>query len=107
MWKTPGSFLWLPTAVNAFLLAEIIQLSWERTHGVTNTAQGDFEIAMHIMMASIPISICFLIGLSVFAVLRARAARDTESKRETGCAVLAMLNLVAPVFLYFVLRWTT
>ena len=107
MWKSFGLSLWLPTAVNAYLLAEIIQLSWERSHGVTNTAQGDLEIAIQIMTASVPISICFLIGFSVFAVMRTRVPRDPESKPENGCMALAMLNLLAPALLYFGLRWTT
>ena len=107
MWKFPGSLLWVPTAVNTFLLAEVVQLAWERASGVTNTAQGDLEIAAHIVLASVPIACCLLVGWCVLAVIRTQIPRDPESRRETGCIVLAVLNLIAPMVLLLVLRRAT
>jgi hypothetical protein len=105
MWRLPGALLWLPTAVNAFLLAEIVQLWWQRSHGGHNTAQGDFEIAMHILAASVPISGLLLVGSGIFAALRTRVAPGPASKRELGVLGLVALNVVAPILLYFGLRW--
>lgn len=104
LWALPASLLWLPTAVNAFILAETVQFGWERAYGTANTAQGDFAIGMHILMFSTPIAISFLIGIIVLAVLRTRVPRDAEAIATRGPAVLALLNLIAPVLLHFTLR---
>jgi len=106
MWRLPGALLWLPTAVNAFLVVEIVQLWWQRSHRGFNTAQGDFEIAMHILAASVPISGVLLVGSGVFAVLRTKVAPSPDSKRDFGVLGLVALNVMAPVLLYFGLRWT-
>jgi hypothetical protein len=107
LWTLPASLLWLPTGANAFILAEAVQFWWERAYGTANTAQGDFAIAMHILMFSTPIAICFLIGITVLAVLRTRVPRDAEAIVTRGPAVLALANVIAPVLLHFSLRWAS
>src|SRR5476651_2702444 len=98
MWTFPGVLLWLPTAVNAFLGAEILRFAWEARHGY-NMAQGDMQIAGHILVGSVPLSALLLLGWAVLAVLRMRAPPGPDSTREPGVLALAILNIIAPVLL--------
>ena len=98
--------MWLPTAINAFIAAEILWLSWERYAGMGNTAQGEIGPFMHIIGISAPIAAVILVGCLVFAALRARLrqnAQETQSHR--GVIVLVFLNIAAPVLLLFGLSW--
>jgi hypothetical protein len=104
MWTLPSALLWLPTTVNAFLAAEIVQLWWQQSRGGNNTAQGDFEIAMHIAAASVPISAVLLVGAAILWVMRRTVRPAPELRRSPGVAALLTLNVVAPVLLYFALR---
>lgn len=103
----PASLLWLPTAVNAFILAETAQLWWERAYGTASTAQADLTIAMHVLVFSTPVAICFLIGGCVLAVLRRRVPLAPEETHNRGPAILALINLIAPFLHHLALRWAT
>jgi hypothetical protein len=107
MWEFPGAVLWLPTAVNAFIAAEILQLAWERMRGGYNTAQGEIGPFMHIIAISAPIAVFLLVGWAVLAVLRANVPRSRESTQKRSVVVLAVLNVAAPFLLVFELGWLT
>lgn len=107
MWSLPGALIWFPTAANAFIAAEILELSWERARGAGNTAQGEIGPFMHIIAISTPIAVVILFGWAVLAVLRAKVQRSPEEKRQPGVAALAILNIAAPVLLYFGLKSLT
>jgi len=107
MWEFPGAVLWLPTAVNAFIAAEILQLSWERMRGGYNTAQGEMEPFMHILTFSAPIAVFVLVGWAVLAVLRANVPHSREFTQKRGAVVLAVVNVVAPVLLIIEMGWLT
>jgi hypothetical protein len=98
MWRFPGVLLWLPTAVNAFLGAEILRFAWEARHGY-NMAQGDMQIAGHILVGSVPLSALLLLGWAILAVLRIKVPPSPELRREPGVRALALVNIVAPVLL--------
>ena len=104
MWSLPGALIWFPTAANVFIAAEILELLWERVRGTGNTAQGEIGPFMHIIAISAPIAVVILFGWAVFAVLRAKVQRSPEEKRQPGVAALAILNIAAPVLLYFGLK---
>ncbi len=105
VWRLPDSLLWLPTAVNAFLAVEIVHLWWQRRQGGYNTAQGDLEIAMHIAAASVPISALLMVGALVILLTRKVVGRSPSAARWTGSSALLAVNVVAPVVLYYGLRW--
>jgi hypothetical protein len=107
VWSLPGALMWLPTAVNAFIAAEILQLSWERARHLGNTAQGEIGPFMHIIAISGPIAVVILVGWAVVAVMRARVPRDREAPRQRGVVALALINAVAPVLLWYGLMWFT
>ena len=107
MWSLPGALIWLPTAANAFIAAEILELSWERARGGGNTAQGEIGPFMHIIAISAPIAVVILLGWAVLAVLRANVQRSPEEKPHPGVTALAILNVGAPVLLYFGLKSLT
>ena len=107
MWTLPGALMWVPTTVNGYLLAEILQLWWQRRQGGYNTAQGDFEIWMHIMAASVPIAGLLLIGAGVFAVMGRTVGTSFVLARTPGVRTLLALNISAPILLYFALRFAT
>ena len=107
MWSLPGAIMWLPTAVNALIAAEILHLSWERGRGVGNTAQGEIGPFVHVIAISAPLALAVLLGWSIVAVLRAKVPRDREAPRQRGVAALALINVVAPVLLWFGLKWLT
>lgn len=107
MWSLPGAFLWVPTLANVFIGAEIAHLSWERWRGVTNTAQGEIGPFMHILMVSIPSAIAVLIGWAMLAVMRSRVPPDREAPIQRGASALALVNVAAPVLLWFGLKWLT
>jgi hypothetical protein len=105
MWTLPGALMWVPTSVNGYLLAEIAQLWWQRRQGGYNTAQGDLEIWMHIMAASVPIAGLLLIGAGIFAVMGRTVGAGFALARTPGLLALLALNVTAPVLLYFALRF--
>jgi hypothetical protein len=107
MWSFPGALLWVPTIANALIAAEIAHLSWDRLTGVTNTAQGEIGPYMHILAVSAPIAIAVLMGWAVLAVLRSRVPPDREAPTARGASTLALINVAAPVLLWFGLKWPT
>lgn len=107
MWTFPGAVMWLPAAVNAFIAVEILQLSWQRTHGGYNTAQGEIEPFMHIIAISVPIALLILLGWAVLTVLRAKVPHSGETSQPRGILMLASVNVAAPVLLWFGLKWLT
>ena len=107
MWSFPGSLMWLPTAVNLVIAAEILQLRWERFGGGGNTAQAELGPFMHIAAISTPIAIAILLGWSILAVLRANVSHGHQPPSHPGIAVLAVANLAAPVLLWLALSSLT
>jgi hypothetical protein len=105
MLQFPGAVLWLPTAVNAFIAAEILQLAWERMRGGYNIAQGEMGPLIHIFAISAPIAVFLLVGWAVLAVLRENVPHSRESTQKRSVAVLAIVNVAAPFLLFFELRW--
>ena len=101
MWSLPGSLMWLPTAVNALIAAEILELSMERFRGAGNTAQGEIGPFMHIIAISAPIAIAVLVGWAILAVMRAKIPADRDAKNQRGVMALAIINVLAPVVLWF------
>ncbi|MDQ3024896.1 MAG: hypothetical protein M3R58_00110 [Pseudomonadota bacterium] len=99
--------MWLPTAVNAFIAAEVLNLSWERWRGLGNTAQGEIGPFMHIIAISAPIAVAVLVGWAVLGVLRAKFPRDLESQNHRGVMTLSLINVAAPFLLWFGLKWLT
>jgi hypothetical protein len=104
MWSFLGAFLWVPTAVNAFIGMEIIQLAIEHSHGHFDGFDG-FDIAMHIIAASLPIAVTLAIGWIILSILRLKVPRSPEAKRDIGCLALTGANVVAPGVLFLGLRW--
>jgi hypothetical protein len=103
MWSFPGSLLWLPTAINLVIVAEILRLSWERFKGTGNTAQGELGPFMHIIVISIPIAITILLGWIILAVLHAKVLPHSHGTLNPGVVVLALSNVAAPALLWFAL----
>jgi hypothetical protein len=99
--------MWLPTLVNAFIAAEIAQLSWERWRGIGNTAQGEIGPFMHIIAISAPIAVAILVGWVVLAVMRSRVTHNSDASSNRGVVALSAINVVAPVLLWFGLQWLT
>ena len=107
MWSFSGAVLLLSTAVNAFIAAEILQLSWQRTRGGYSTAQGEIEPFMHIAAICAPIALLLLVGWAVLVVMRANVPHGFEPSRRIGILLLASVNVAAPVLLWFGLKWLT
>lgn len=103
----PSSLLWLPTAINVFIAAEILCLYWERFSGVGNTAQGEIGPFMHIIGISTPIALVIVVGWVALAVLRANVHQDRETPNQRGALALALFNIAAPALLWLELLWLT
>ena len=103
IWKPPGAFLWVPTAVNVFVATEIVQLSWGL--GGYNTGQGDFGILMHIAAASLPMAAILFLVSTILIVARLKAGPGARLAQSPGVYVLLTANIAAPFLLYFALKW--
>ena len=110
MWRLPGSLLWLPTAVNAFIAMEIFQIWWERWgpsgHLSAGTAQAELGPYFHILMVSAPISIVLLLGWAILAVMRQRVPSPADAPKGRDITILALANIVAPIPLLLALQLT-
>ncbi len=110
MWTAPGSLLWLPTAVNAFIAAEIFQIFWERYgprgHLSAGTAQAELDPFMHIILISGPISLMLLVGWAIVAVVQMKVPPSGDSPKDRGARALLLANVLAPIALWFALRLT-
>jgi hypothetical protein len=100
IWTLPGALLWLPTGVNAFVVAEIVQLWWEGRR-----AQADLEIALHILAMSVPMSVVLLVGVVVFLIMRRSVGARLSAALSRGVSILLVLNIAAPFILYYGLKW--
>ena len=107
MWSFPGAVLWLPTAINAWIAAQILLLSWQRARGGYNTAQGEIGPYMYTIAISAPIAVAILVGWVVLALLRANVPHTRESEPLRGVIALAVINIAAPALLFLALKWLT
>ena len=98
LWGLPGSLLWLPTAVNAVLLSELLLNAWDRP------AQWQMEVGMHIWAFSVPLAIVLFIGVCVFAALRMRVPPDPARASGGSAQLLLAINVAAPVVLIGLLK---
>ena len=99
-----GIVLLVFTAINFYVGASIVQLAWDEAHGHF-AAQADFSIAMHIAAVSLPISAVCLIGLVVGTVFRFGSGGVLVPVLRPSLASVAVLNVLAPVLLWYALKW--
>jgi hypothetical protein len=74
---------------------------------VGNTAQGEIGPFMHIGAISAPIAVAVAIGWGILALMRTKVPPDREAPTQRGARALALINVVAPVLLWFGLKWLT
>lgn len=101
MFKFPAAVLWIPSLANGYVAAMIAQFAWKGTH--ENFA--DFELAMLIAAISLPISILMVVGLIFWSAMRFAVRQSQGSKVAIGPLAVSALNVVAPVLLWFALKW--
>jgi hypothetical protein len=107
VWSLPGALLWLPTLVNAYIAAEILELSWARSRSLAGTALGELGPFMHITVISAPIAVAIAVGWAALLAMRARVPADPAVSRQRGAMTLAFINIIAPVLLWFGMKWFT
>ncbi|MDD4929375.1 MAG: hypothetical protein PHP85_08880 [Gallionella sp.] len=89
---------------NGYVAAMISEFAWKRANGIFE-AQADFELAMLIAAISLPISGVFVVGLTVWAVLRFAVRRSVSSQISIGPLAVSALNIAAPFLLWLSLKW--
>ena len=54
---------------------------------------------------SAPLSVAIAIGRAIIAIVRLKVRPDPDTKRDVGCIVLGIANVIAPGVLLVALGW--
>jgi hypothetical protein len=100
MFKFPAALLWIPSAINGYFAAMVIQMALGG-----RAAQADFELASYIGLISLPLAGLMGIGLVIWASMRFAARHAVSSNIAFGQLAIAALNIAAPFLLWSSLKW--
>src|SRR5215471_10206856 len=99
-----GLALVLATAINGFLALMVTRFAWELAHNHADRFDG-LDIAVYVLVISVPISALCLFGLLISIVLRVAGHGALGAQLHSVVVLLAGANILAPVLLWSFLKW--
>ena len=99
-----GLALVLVTAINGFLALIVTRFAWELAHNHADRFDG-LDIAMYVLVISVPISALSLFGLLISIVLRFAGHGGLGAQLHSVGVLLAGANILAPVLLWYFVKW--
>jgi uncharacterized BrkB/YihY/UPF0761 family membrane protein len=94
----------LATGINGLLALMVMRFAWALEHHQADLFDG-LDIAMYVLAISVPISAVCLFGLLIAVVFRFAPHGALVPRYHTGAISLAGVNIVAPVLLWYFLKW--
>jgi|SRR5215470_13079727 len=94
----------LATGINGFLALMVARFAWTLGHNQADLF-GGLDIAMYILAISVPISAACLFGLLIAVVFRFAVHGALVPQYHAGALSLAAVNILAPVLLWYFLKW--